>query len=176
MLLMRHPRPATAPGTCYGRADVALAPGWEARIDTLAPGLPPIPAILASPASRCLRPALRLGARLSAPVREDPRLQELDFGAWENRPWAEIDRAESDPWAEDPIRRAPPGGESFAQLSARVLQAAAEAPAGALLLTHAGPIRAIWMARRGFDFAAAFARPVPYAVAFDPDPPGDPPG
>lgn len=170
--VMRHPRTAATPGLCFGRHDPALAPGWEARIDGLAPGLAGLSRLVSSPSARCLRPARRLAAALGAALDVDPRLQELDFGAWEGRPWAGIPRAESDPWAEDPVRRAPPGGESFEALAARVAAAVAEAPPGALLVTHAGPIRAIWMARRGIDFAAAFARTVPYATPFDPAAPG----
>ncbi|SFH68913.1 histidine phosphatase family protein [Albimonas pacifica] len=171
LLVMRHPRTAAAPGLCYGRHDPGLAPGWEARIDALSPGLAAA-AVVTSPAPRCLKPARRLARALGAGVIEDPRLQELDFGAWEGRRWSEIPRAESDPWAEDPVRRAPPGGESFQALAARTAQALAEAPPGALLLCHAGPIRAILMALRGLDFAQAFARAVPYATPFDPAPPG----
>ncbi|MDF2233888.1 histidine phosphatase family protein [Albimonas sp. CAU 1670] len=175
LLVMRHPRTAAAPGLCYGRHDPGLAPGWEARIDALAPGLraPSGPAcIVTSPAPRCLKPARRLAAALSLPLAEDPRLRELDFGAWEGRPWSEIPRDESDPWAEDPRRRAPPGGETFEALADRTARALAEAPPGALLLCHAGPIRAILMALRGLSFDQAFARPVPYATPFDPAPPG----
>ncbi|WP_339947648.1 histidine phosphatase family protein [uncultured Albimonas sp.] len=168
---MRHPRTAAPPGLCYGRHDPGLAPGWEARIDALAPSLPAISTLISSPATRCLKPARRLAAALGAPLQEDPRLQELDFGAWEGRPWAEIHRDQSDPWAEDPIRRAPPGGETFRALAVRVEAALGEAPPHALLLCHAGPIRAILMRLRALDFARAFARPVPYATPFDPAPP-----
>ncbi len=172
MLVMRHPRTAAPPGLCYGRHDPGLAPGWEARIDALAPGLARPDVVVSSPAPRCLKPARRLAAALGAPLHEEPRLLELDFGAWEGRPWAEIPRPESDPWAQDPIRRAPPGGERFADLAVRTAAALAEAPPAALLLCHAGPIRAILMTLRGLSFAQAFARPVPYATPFDPAPPG----
>lgn len=168
ILLMRHPRTDAAPGLCFGRHDPALAAGWEAITDAALPALSGIGRILASPSPRCLRPARRLADALSLPLTEDPRLQELHFGAWENRRWWDIPRAESDPWAEDPETRAPPGGETFAQLRARVLAALAEADAGppALLLTHAGPIRALWMAREGLSFAEAFVRTPPYGTPF----------
>ena len=159
LTVMRHPPTAAAPGLCYGRHDPGLAPGWEARIDALAPALA-VRSIVTSPAA------------LGVALQEDARLQELDFGAWEGRPWSGIPRAESDPWAEDPHRRAPPGGETFAALAARTARALAEAPPGALILCHAGPIRAMLMARGGLSFAQAFARPVPYATPLDPAAPG----
>ena len=171
LTVMRHPRTAAAPGLCYGRHDPGLAPGWEARIDALAPALA-VRSIVTSPAPRCLVPARRLAAALGVALHEDARLQELDFGAWEGRPWSGIPRAESDPWAEDPHHRAPPGGETFAALAARTARALAEAPPGALILCHAGPIRAMLMARGGLSFAQAFARPVPYATPLDPAAPG----
>ncbi|MAS45402.1 MAG: phosphoglycerate mutase [Rhodobacteraceae bacterium] len=169
-LVMRHPAVAAAPGLCYGRHDPGLAPGWEAAADALRPRLADRGAIIASPAPRCLLPARRLAAALAIPLRVDPRWQELDFGAWEGRPWAGIPRAESDPWAEDPEHRAPPRGETFAALRARVAEAWAEAEAAPapLVLAHAGPIRALRMALAGLDFAAAFAWPAPHLTPLDP--------
>ncbi len=173
MLLMRHPRTEAAPGLCFGRHDPPLAPAWEATVDAALPDLPGIARIFASPSLRCLRPARRLAEALSLPLFVDPRLQELNFGAWENRRWWDIPRAESDTWAEDPETRAPPGGETFAALRSRVLDALAAAEAGppALLLTHAGPIRALWMARVGLSFAEAFARTPPYGAPLPLPPP-----
>ena len=165
--LLRHPR-VTAEGLVYGRTDPALAPTARqeiaaacarARALRLAPQV-----VRSSPSPRALALAQGLGDALGAPVATDPRLMELDFGAWEGRRWDALDRAESDPWAVDPWRRAPPGGESFGALAARVAEALAEAPEGAVLVTHAGVVRAARMLREGIDFAAAFAAPVPYAA------------
>lgn len=166
---MRHPAPGGPPGLCYGRTCPGLAPGWEAAVTRAARAAPPGLRLISSPAPRCLGPARMLAQALEAPLAVEPRLAEMDFGAWEGRLWSRIDRAESDPWAEDPIRRAPPGGETFGALAARVaealadVEAASDPAAPALLVTHAGPIRALWMARRGLSFAQAFARPVPFA-------------
>jgi len=170
MILMRHP-PVAAKGLCYGRLDPGLAPGWEPPLDERIPALAQIPAIHASPSPRARTPARRLAAALGAPLILDARLQELDFGRWEGRAWNALPRPELDLWAEDPERRAPPGGETFAALAARVAAALADAPDGALILAHAGPIRALLMRARGLDFRAAFADPVPYA---DPFPLGGP--
>ncbi|MEC9432672.1 MAG: histidine phosphatase family protein [Pseudomonadota bacterium] len=169
-LVMRHPPVASQPGLCYGRLDPGLGPGWETAADALLPGLADRGAVIASPAPRCLAPARRLASALDLPLSVDARFRELDFGAWEGRPWAEIPRAESDPWAEDPENRAPPGGETFAAMRARVADAWADAAAvpAPLILTHAGAIRALRMALGGRGFADAFATPVPHLTPLDP--------
>ena len=160
--LIRHPRPAAPTGVCYGRLDV----GWAEPVDAAAlrAGLPPtIERLVSSPARRCLD----LARAWSPTVDIDPAWQELDFGTWEGRPWAEIDRADSDPWAADVWHRSPPGGESYAELTARVrgavgrllaavsarLQGPGARGAGPeiAVVTHAGPMRAVHAAARGLD-------------------------
>lgn len=164
MILLRHPRPAVAAGLCYGRLDLAPGPGAAAEIARALATTPPVTAVWASPARRVRPLARALAARDAVPLVEDPRLWELDFGAWEGLAWSAIDRGQSDPWADDPWTLAPPGGESFAALSARVAEVQAAAPPGAALVCHAGPIRALWMRVEGLSLAQAFARPVPYAA------------
>lgn len=167
LTLLRHPKVAGA-GLVYGRHDPPLAPEAADQIEAacrralalrLSPG-----AVTSSPAPRALALARPLAAALGVGVTEDPRLQELDFGAWEGRAWAALDRGESDPWAEDPWRRAPPGGERFFDLCARMAEALAEAGPEAVMVSHAGPIRAAWMLREGIGFDEAFRRAVPYAA------------
>lgn len=155
VILMRHAPVIGAQGLCYGRLDLPAA-----EPPMLPRGMEGRP-VWSSPAARCRALADRIAP---GSVRLDPRLQELDFGRWEGRPWNRIERAESDPWAADPWRVAPPDGETFAALYARVAAALAEAPEGCLLVTHAGPIRAARMILAGQSFEAAFAAPVPYAL------------
>ncbi|HUF55135.1 MAG TPA: histidine phosphatase family protein [Thermohalobaculum sp.] len=164
MIVIRHPRPAVAPGTCYGRLDLRPGPDAEAEIAAALASLPRRRPVLTSPARRCRLLAERLAARDGGRPRLDPRLRELDFGAWEGRRWDAIDRAESDPWAADPWGLAPPGGETFAALHARVAAALDDAAPGAILVTHAGPIRAARMILLGETFERVFAAPVPYAT------------
>ena len=164
MILLRHPAAAVAPGTCYGRLDLAPGPEAAAEIARALALLPPVAALRTGPARRCRALASRIAARDGVAEIVDDRLQELDFGAWEGRGWDAIDRAESDPWAADPWTVAPPGGETFAQLSARVAAALADAPPGAAIVTHAGVIRAARMILAGESFAAVFAAPVPHCM------------
>ncbi|MEL6766991.1 MAG: histidine phosphatase family protein [Pseudomonadota bacterium] len=164
LILLRHPRPAAEPGLCYGRQDIPPGPDASVEIAAALAHTPRGTAVLTSPARRARVLAEALAARDGVALQVDPRLQELDFGAWEGRLWSEIDRAESDPWAADPHRRAPPGGETFGALYDRVAEALTAAPMGALIVTHAGPIRAARMLCEGIGFDGAFAAQVPYAT------------
>jgi alpha-ribazole phosphatase len=156
-----------AEGLVYGRTDPPLAPSAAQEIDgairrarvlRLAPD-----AIRASPSPRAMALAEALAAALGVPVLPDPRLMELDFGAWEGLRWDALSPDHCDPWRADPWRLAPPGGETFGALAARVAEALAEAPPGEVLVTHSGVIRGARMLREGIDLAAAFAAPAPFA-------------
>ena len=163
LTLLRHPS-VSARGICYGQSDVRLAPSHGAEIAEAVKLAPQARAVISSPATRCrgLAEALAQARALPAPT-YDPRLLELNFGTWEGRPWTQIPRAESDPWAEDPIHRAPPGGERFLDLLER-LRAALRGLDDALIVTHAGPIRAAWIASGQMNFETAFATHVPHAT------------
>lgn len=146
--LIRHPRPLVAPGICYGALDVAAADA-PAVAAALAAELPPGLPLWSSPLRRCRELAVELHPQ---PV-FDARLQEMDFGAWEGRPWDDIARAELDAWAADVAGYAPPGGESPLALQRRVLAFVATLTvAEAVLVTHAGVIRSL--------VAHANARPI----------------
>ena len=136
LILLRHLRPHVAPGICYGRTDLG------APIAPL-PALPPFDSVATSPLRRC---RLLAEALHPAPL-VDPRLAEMDFGAWEGLAWDAVPRAGLDAWAADFLHARPHGGESVAMLRARIRDAMAEhrAAAGAgtrLLVTHAGVIKA----------------------------------
>ena len=159
LTLVRHTRPSTQ-GVCYGRSEVPLAPGFAAAAVALAARLPPAP-IVSSPLGRCRRLAEALAAAHGTPVRIDPRLTEIDFGAWGGRPWDAIPRAELDAWAADLLGARPHGGESVAMLLARTRAALADLPGPAIIVTHAGVIRAA-LAAAGDE--GAWQRRVPYAT------------
>ncbi|HET9067031.1 MAG TPA: histidine phosphatase family protein [Amaricoccus sp.] len=165
LILVRHTRPEGGDGICYGRTDLAAAPGFEPEARRLAAriarDLGPADRIVSSPLRRCTALAEALARHLALPLALDPRWAELDFGAWEGRPWDEIPRAELDAWAGDLLHARPHGGESVAMLAARVAAAIAACPAGerTLVVTHAGPIRAA---------LAAWDRPIGYGEAVTP--------
>lgn len=110
-----------APGLCYGRSDVSLAEDAAVCAARLAPLLPAGAPVFSSPLSRCrlLAEALHPAPRL------DARLAELNFGAWEMQAWDAIDhtgRDGLDAWAADPLHFKGHGGESAAELQARVAE------------------------------------------------------
>ena len=152
LILLRHTRPEVAAGLCYGRTDLALAGDFADTAADLARDLPPFRRILCSPLSRCRRLAQALAAARALPLTVDPRLIEMDFGAWEGRPWSDLPRVELDAWAADLLHARPHGGETVAELAARTDAALAAARRGAvpaLLVTHAGVIKAALAARDG---------------------------
>lgn len=155
LILLRHPRPDAPAGLCYGSSDLAPAPDIEAEARRLARRLHGVDGIVSSPLRRCAALAEALAVRLTVPLRLDPRWREIDFGAWEGRPWDAIPRPELDAWAADLMHARPHGGESVAMLAARVAAAAADCPPDrrTAVVTHAGPIRAL---------LAAWERPVGY--------------
>ena len=143
-VLIRHTRIAALAGVCYGRSDVPLADTFTEDARVVRERLPWLPAeVWTSPAQRCRALAEQLGA---AQVRIEPRLHELDFGAWEGRRWEDFHCPESEAWANDPWNLRPPGGETAAELWARVGELRAELLAGdtdrIALITHAGVVRA----------------------------------
>ncbi|MEM6354398.1 MAG: histidine phosphatase family protein [Pseudomonadota bacterium] len=164
--MLRHPRPMAPEGLCYGRLDLVPGAAAPTEIAHALVATPAAGAVFSSPARRALVLAEALAARDGLPLRSDERLLELDFGTWEGRLWSEIDRAESDHWAEDPAHRAPPGGERFVDLLERVADILGEVPPGAVIVSHAGPIRAARMLLERQSFDAVFAAPVPYATPF----------
>lgn len=158
--LVRHARPLIDAGICYGSLDVAAdAQATQEAAQALHAALPPDCRLRHSPLQRCVQlagalQALRPGCASAA----DARLQEMDFGAWEGRPWEELGADAIAAWAADLAHCAPGGGETLAAMLARVGQALREAlapvQAGAghdiVWITHAGVARCVqWLLAHG---------------------------
>jgi alpha-ribazole phosphatase len=146
--LIRHPAPLIEPGICYGRLDVALAPTAEQEIGAIAanPDLHGAACVWSSPSRRCRSLADAIALALGVPLAIDPRLPELDFGAWEGRPWEVIARADLDRWAASPLTFAPPGGETGAALIARISAFHAglrQAQQDCVVVSHGGPLKVL---------------------------------
>jgi alpha-ribazole phosphatase len=127
--------------------DVPLGRTAEEDIRQCLRNVPRVTRIVCSPAQRCRGLANAVATRDRVPLAEDDRLLELDFGRWEGRAWADIDRAEIDAWAANPFDHAPGGGESVRSLCGRLddlLRAMVRDGDGpTLVVTHQGPIRAL---------------------------------
>lgn len=165
LILLRHTRPVGGDGLCYGVTDLAPGPDLAEQAARLARSLPETARIVASPLARAARLAESLAAARGLPLTTDARLREMDFGAWEGRLWRDIPKSELDAWAEDLLHARPHGGESVAELAARVAAAMEDYEADKLLVvTHMGVIRAAlaragrpgaWQAKLGFAEAVA---------------------
>lgn len=183
--LARHAAVQAAPGLCYGASDVPDDPAaTRAAAAHLAAALPAGAAALhVSPLARCRHLAEALCALrpdLPAP-QTDARLAEMDFGAWERRPWSAIARAEFDAWTARFADARPGGGENVRAFMHRVAQAWDEAWPLALRtrrpviwITHAGVLRAARLLHAGVrcppsasDWPAE-AVPLGQALAFTP--------
>jgi alpha-ribazole phosphatase len=147
LYLIRHTTPAIAPGICYGQLDVDLADSFAAEARNVLHYLPPLQLILTSPLLRTRRLAEHLAHTQDCELRNDARLMEKHFGAWEGKAWDDIARSEIDAWADDFMGYAAQGGESAQQVMQRVqmlLREVAQLPQRNIaLVAHAGSIRAM---------------------------------
>lgn len=149
ILLIRHCEvPGEYRGRYIGSTDVPLSEAGRAAARNLAPQLASFApeTIVSSPLRRAVETA-----ELAAPGREirfDPRLTEIDFGAWEALTFAEIEQRATPEelrcWSESPGEMRFPGGESFPAFRRRVDAAFAEFLAGTAgeivaVVTHGGP-------------------------------------
>lgn len=140
--LLRHTQPDVAPGICYGRSDLGLAPCFADTARSIASSLPEVSRIVSSPLTRCLQLAQHVADARALPLSIDPRLTEMDFGTWEGQPWDAIPRDQLDAWARDILHARPHGGESVASLRTRTLAALRDHAAPAtLVVTHHGVIK-----------------------------------
>lgn len=145
--LIRPTRPDVAGGLCYGRSDVPPSADCAVQAAHLAPLLTAGARVLSAPARRCALLAEHIGAALATKPGIDARLEELDFGLWEGVPWADIPRVQTDVWARDVWNNAPPDGETYAALHARVGAAweslLAAGPEAAVIVACIGPLRSL---------------------------------
>ncbi|MCR9165090.1 MAG: histidine phosphatase family protein [Nannocystaceae bacterium] len=128
VVLMRHAEPvAQTRGRCYGKLDVGLGAAGRAQAVAAASSFSQgdLHAVISSPRVRAKQTAQILADAVDAPLHLDPRFAEIDFGAFEGRTYAEIEashpQAYAD-WMRSPTTMHFPGGESFGQMKARVLE------------------------------------------------------
>lgn len=143
LVLIRH-ADADTQGRLCGRTDVGLADAAIKAMTGLARLLPSVDEIWSSPALRCRLTASQLWPK--ARLREDERLREQDFGAWDGMAHEDIPDL-GDLSRAEIVSLRPEGGESFGDLCDRAspaLRALAElTEAGPVVaITHAGVVRA----------------------------------
>jgi alpha-ribazole phosphatase len=153
--IIRHTKPDIAQGVCYGISDLALADTFEEEFAQILSVLPieeifsaenPLP-IYSSPLQRCAILAKNLAKKMpknNTQITTDARLQEMNFGDWEMRAWADIPENEWKIWKDDWVNTPLPNGECqkmvYDRIMACVNEIIAQNPNGAIIVTHYGGI------------------------------------
>ncbi|CAO3432769.1 histidine phosphatase family protein [Azospirillum doebereinerae] len=146
--LIRHAPVPNPLGLIHGSGDPDAETSDRATATALAAILPEDAVWLTSPLRRARQTARAL--RPSIDALTEPALAEQDFGDWEGQSHNEIAAQRPDEakrfWA-DPAHNAPPGGESFAAVMARVADAlrrwtGEQAGRDLIAVIHGGSIRA----------------------------------
>ncbi|GGV15058.1 bifunctional RNase H/acid phosphatase [Streptomyces spectabilis] len=155
-VLLRHGETPLTPEKRFsgsGGSDPSLSDAGREQAVRVAAALAArgtVQAVVSSPLLRCQETARTVAARLGLDVELEPGLRETDFGAWEGLTFAEARERYPDEltaWLASP-NVAPPGGESFAEVTSRVSVArdklqAAYAGRTVLLVTHVTPIKTL---------------------------------
>jgi len=152
-LLLRHGQTAMSAQKRYaGRSDAPLTDVGVQQAAAAAKRLASsgIAVIMTSPLLRTVQTAQEVAAVTGAAVITDDGFRETDFGAWEGLTFTEVRErwpAELATWLADPAV-APPGGESFTDVSARVSAAlhrvlGARAGQTVLIVSHVTPIKTL---------------------------------
>jgi ribonuclease H / adenosylcobalamin/alpha-ribazole phosphatase len=151
-LLLRHGQTAlSAERRFAGQGDIPLTEPGKRQAAAAAGRLAErggIDVIVTSPLLRARQTARAAAAATGAPVQVENGLAETDFGKWEGLTFAEAAERwpdEMSAWLAS-ADVAPPGGESFAAVSSRVLAAlerllAVPQPRTLLLVSHVTPIK-----------------------------------
>ena len=124
LILIRHTSVDVPPGVCYGQTDVPLKLTFEKEAATTLANLKTILAdgqmpeqVYTSPLTRCVRLAEYCGY---PDAERERRIMEINFGAWEMKPFDHNDDPRLKEWYADYLNVAATGGESFAMQYERV--------------------------------------------------------
>jgi ribonuclease H / adenosylcobalamin/alpha-ribazole phosphatase len=152
-VLLRHGEtPLSGERRFAGRGDIPLTETGQRQARAAAERLAVrggIKLIVTSPLQRARLTAEAVAAATGAPVRVDDGWMETDFGEWEGLNYAEAMQRWPDElatWSED-TSVAPPGGESFAATTRRVLPALDRVldrePGTVVVISHVSPIKIV---------------------------------
>ena len=151
LLVLRHaPTDWNAAGLIQGRMDRPLSKAGRnlARWWRLPPDWAGA-RCLSSPLGRALDTARLLGLS----PEPDPRLTEMDWGAWESRNLAELRAELGEAMARNEARGLnfrPPGGESPRDVQERLRPLLEELAGGTVAVTHKGVLRALYALATGW--------------------------
>ena len=164
---MRHGTTTAPLGVAIGWTDVELAPEGKRQAEVLATRLAScsLHHIYSSDLRRAVQTATIVANRRGLSVQATRDLREVDFGAWEGRPLADLWRESPDEaraWEAD-FRRLPSSfGETIEDLESRVGRFANQLPTSSsdvLVVAHRGPLAILYALLAGCDIEAAWQVP-----------------
>ncbi|MCG0276387.1 MAG: alpha-ribazole phosphatase [Thermosediminibacteraceae bacterium] len=162
IFLIRHGETLWNKNFLYqGQKDIPLSEKGRLQAQRLAEVLKreTFDVVYSSDLKRAVETAEIIAAPHGLPVICTKELRELSFGKWEGHSYQDLEKKyfeEFHNWLRNPGDNKPPGGESLEELIQRVvgfakLAARNHSNKNILIVTHAGPIRAILMAVLGLD-------------------------
>ena len=164
LTLVRHGRTkANAQGLLQGHVDHVLDEVGTAQALGLGPALGRlgvVDRIIASPLQRAQQTASAIGTYFSVPIETDRRWIELDYGSFDGLAMSAVPPDIWATWRTDPTFR-PPGGESMAELEARVRAALIDLAAHddsrhIVVVSHVSPIKAAVAWALGVDIGVSW--------------------
>ncbi|MEL7681823.1 histidine phosphatase family protein [Citromicrobium bathyomarinum] len=160
--LLRHGPPLRT-GLMLGHHDEPAAPGAHRLLVDHAQGLGATE-VISSDLSRASDGARAIADARTLPLRIDPRWRELDFGVWDGKPSTALAPRQLEDFWSDPDANPPPDGERWSDLLGRVGDAIAELDRTAIVVSHAGAMRAAVSVLTGLDHRAVWAFDLPYGA------------
>lgn len=167
---IRHTSVDVETGFCYGQSDVDVSADFEKEAAIVKTKLETMQfdAVFSSPLQRCMKLACFCG--FPHPIC-DKRLMEINFGAWEMKPWSEIDDPQLLRWYDDWENESSTLGESFNMLISRVedflVELKSDSYQHVAIFTHAGVIRSAGVIANRFTASEAFELIVNYGDIFE---------
>ncbi len=156
LLLVRHGETALSRAMRYsGQRETALTPLGERQHERVRERLRPesIGRVVSSDLARCRTLAERIAADHGVAAESDPALREAAFGVWEGLTYDEAmarDRRAMVAFNRDPVKVAPPGGESLEAVAERaracldrLLREQKRRDGALLLVSHGGTLQAL---------------------------------
>ena len=162
LYFLRHGQTASSRGNLFcGSIDPALTPDGEEMAEVFAKAYASAPwsAIYCSPKERAILTAEPLANALKMELQLRDGLQEINYGVWEGKDVATVDREYHDDylrWLADPGWNAPTGGESAMAIAARALAVVEEisqkyTTGNVLVVSHKATIRILLCSLLGID-------------------------
>ncbi|WP_271764647.1 alpha-ribazole phosphatase [Aquimarina algiphila] len=162
--LVRHTTPNIEKGICYGQSDIGITDSFPSEVKKIHQKIPisEVSKVYSSPLQRCRL----LAETFKKEITIDNRLKELNFGDWELKLWDSIHSKVLDPWMNDFVNVTVPNGESYIMLQKRVVEffnsLDTTSDAKNIIVSHAGPIRALLAYLRNIELKDSFDIKIAY--------------